>query len=105
MYKIIGDNTKIDNLIQIAHNVNIGKSCLIASGTAIAGTSIIGNNVSIGGQAGIAGHLKIGNNVTIAAKSGVTKDISDNKTIAGFPAIDIKKWKKIIVTQYKKYKW
>ena len=55
----------------------------------------------MGGQVGIAGHLNIGNNVIIAAKSGVTKNIQDNSTIAGFPALDIKKWKKLIIGQYK----
>ncbi len=83
---IIGDNTKIDNLIQIAHNVKIGKSCLIASGTAIAGTSIIGDNVSIGGQVGIIGHLNIGDNCLIGAKSLVTKSFSKNLFISGNPA-------------------
>ena len=83
---IIGDNTKIDNLIQIAHNVEIGKGCLIASGTAIAGTTIIGDNVSIGGQVGIVGHLNIGNNCLIGAQSLVTKSFSDNLFISGSPA-------------------
>ena len=83
---MIGDNTKIDNLIQIAHNVEIGKSCLIASGTAIAGTTIIGNNVSIGGQVGIVGHLSIGHNCLIGAQSLVTKSFSDNLFISGTPA-------------------
>ena len=57
----------------------------------------IGNNVTIGGQAGFAGHLKIGDNVVVAAKSGVTKNISNNKIVAGFPAKDIKLWKKEII--------
>jgi len=56
----------------------------------------------IGGQVGIAGHITIGDKVMIAAKSGVTKNIINNSTVAGFPAIDIKKWRKIIVKQYKK---
>ena len=56
----------------------------------------IGDNVTIGGQVGFAGHISIGKNVVIAAKSGVTKNIKDNSVVAGFPAIDIKEWKKIL---------
>ena len=63
----------------------------------IAGSTEIGDFVKIGGQAGIAGHLQIGNNVTIAAKSGVTKNIPNNAIIAGFPAKDMKLWKKEII--------
>ena len=90
---IISKNSFIDNLVQIAHNVFIGEEAIIAAQTGIAGSTKIGNNVVIGGQAGIAGHLTIGNNVIIAAKSGVTKNFTDNSTIAGFPAVDIKRWK------------
>lgn len=89
----ISENSFIDNLVQIAHNVFIGEQAIIASQTGIAGSTKIGSNVVIGGQAGISGHLNIGNNVTIAAKSGVTKNIPDNSIVAGFPAIDIKRWK------------
>ncbi len=90
---IISKNSFIDNLVQIAHNVIIGEEAIIAAQTGIAGSTKIGNNVLIGGQVGISGHLTIGDNVKIAAKSGVTKNISDNSIIAGFPAVDIKKWK------------
>ena len=90
---IISKNSFIDNLVHIAHNVQIGEGAIIAAQTGIAGSTIIGDNVVIGGQVGISGHLTIGNNVKIAAKSGVTKNISDNSIIAGFPAVDIKKWK------------
>ncbi|MDC1054619.1 UDP-3-O-(3-hydroxymyristoyl)glucosamine N-acyltransferase, partial [Alphaproteobacteria bacterium] len=90
---IISKNSFIDNLVQIAHNVFIGEAAIIAAQTGIAGSTIIGENVVIGGQAGISGHLIIGKNVQIAAKSGVTKNIKDNSIIAGFPAVDIKKWK------------
>tara|TARA_B100001250_G_scaffold157128_1_gene135036 strand:+ start:1922 stop:2908 length:987 start_codon:yes stop_codon:yes gene_type:complete len=94
---IISDNCNLDNLIQIAHNVKIGKNAVIAGQAGIAGSTIIGDNIKIGGQAGISGHLLIGDNVTIAAKSGVTKNIENNQIVAGFPAIDIKKWKKNII--------
>ncbi len=91
---IIGKFSNLDNLIQIAHNVIIGDFAIIAAQVGIAGSTKIGNYVKIGGQAGISGHLKIGHNVTIAGKSGVTKNISDKKTVAGFPAKDINLWKK-----------
>ena len=90
---IISKNSFIDNLVQIAHNVFIGEGAIIAAQSGIAGSTTIGDNVVIGGQTGISGHLTIGNNVQIAAKSGVTKNIKDNSVIAGFPAVDIKKWK------------
>ena len=90
---IISKNSFIDNLVQIAHNVCIGKEAIIAAQSGIAGSTKIGDNVLIGGQAGISGHLIIGNNVQIAAKSGVTKNLADNSIVAGFPAVDIKRWK------------
>jgi len=89
---IIGNNVRIDNLVQIAHNVQIGNNCIIASQSGIAGSTIIGNNVIIGGQVGIAGHLKIGNNVKIAGKSGVIKNVQDNSVIGGYPAQNIRDW-------------
>ena len=70
-------------MIQIAHNVSIGKSCLIASGVAIAGTTLIGDKVSIGGQVGIVGHLSIGDNAIIGAKSLVTKSFPEDVFISG----------------------
>ena len=90
---IISDNCFIDNLVQIAHNVTIGEGGIIAAQTGIAGSTNIGDHVVIGGQVGIAGHITIGKNVKIAAKSGVTKNILDNSVVAGFPAVDIKRWK------------
>ncbi len=93
----IGEFSQIDNLVQIAHNVIIGKHAIIAAQVGIAGSTTIGSFVKIGGQAGISGHLKIGNNVTIAAKSGVTKNIQDDKVVAGFPAKDINLWKREVI--------
>ena len=97
----IGKNSMIDNLVHIGHNVQIEGNACIAAQTGISGSVIIGNNLISGGQSGYAGHIKIGNNVTVAAKSGVTKNIMDNSTVAGFPAIDIKEWKKQIINQKK----
>ena len=100
-FTYIGKNSMIDNIVHIAHNVKIGKNACIAAQTGISGSVIIGDNVTIGGQAGFAGHIKIGKNVVIAAKSGVTKNINDNSIVAGFPAIDIKEWKKRIIREKK----
>ena len=100
-YTYIGKNSMIDNLVHIAHNVQLGDYACIAAQTGIAGSVTIGKNVTIGGQVGLAGHIKIGQNVVIAAKSGVTKDINDNSVVAGFPAIDIKEWKRKIIKEKK----
>lgn len=97
----IGKNSMLDNLIHIAHNVILGSNACIAAQTGISGSVKIGENLVCGGQVGIAGHINIGKNVRIAAKSGVTKNIPDNSIIAGFPAIDIKDWKKQIINQKK----
>ena len=94
-----GVSCMLDNQVHIAHNVLLGKNVIIAAQSGIAGSTQIGNNVMIGGQSGISGHLNIGDNVQIGAKSGVTKNIPDNSVVAGFPAIDIKKWKKMIINQ------
>lgn len=97
----IGKNSMIDNLVHIAHNVYIGNNACIAAQSAISGSTKIGNNLIAGGQSGFAGHILIGDNVIVAAKSGVTKNINSNSTIAGFPAIDIKEWKKNIIRNKK----
>ena len=88
-------------MVHIAHNVQIGDNACIAAQTGISGSVTIGNNVTIGGQVGFAGHIKIGQNVVIAAKSGVTKNIKDNSVVAGFPAIDIKEWKRNVIRERK----
>ena len=87
----------LDNQIHVAHNVIIKKNTTIAAQTGISGSVSIDENTTIGGQVGLAGHLKIGRDSIIAAKSGVTKSIKSKSVVAGFPAIDIKKWKKIMV--------
>ena len=87
---IIGEVTKIDNLVHIAHNVKIGKGCLITAGFAVAGSTEIGDFCTFAGQVGVAPHLKIGNNSIVASKSGVTRSLKGENTYAGFPARDIK---------------
>ena len=96
---VIGENTYIDNLCHVAHNVEIGRNSAFAAMTGIAGSAKLGDNVLTGGQAGIAGHISIGNNVQIAAKSGVFNDLKDGDRVMGNPAINkfkfLKKYKKI----------
>ncbi|HOZ74357.1 MAG TPA: UDP-3-O-(3-hydroxymyristoyl)glucosamine N-acyltransferase [Flavobacterium sp.] len=83
---IIRKGVKLDNQIQIAHNVEIGENTVIAAQTGIAGSTKIGKNCMIGGQVGIAGHLIIGNNVRVQAQSGIGKNIKDDETIQGSPS-------------------
>jgi UDP-3-O-[3-hydroxymyristoyl] glucosamine N-acyltransferase len=84
---IIRSGVKLDNQIQIAHNVEIGKNTVIAAQTGIAGSTKIGENCQIGGQVGIAGHLSIGNNVKIQAQSGIGRHVKDNEVLQGSPAL------------------
>lgn len=83
---IIRNGVKLDNQIQIAHNVEIGENTVIAAQTGVAGSTKIGKNCVIGGQVGFAGHLVIGNNVKIQAQSGIGKNIKDNEVLQGSPA-------------------
>ena len=85
---IISEGVKIDNLVQIAHNVTVGKNTVIAGQCGIAGSTKIGENCQIGGQVGIIGHLTIGNNVKINGQAGVFSNIKDNAILKGTPAID-----------------
>lgn len=94
---IIRKGVKLDNQIQVAHNVEIGSNTVIASQTGVAGSSKIGENCMIGGQVGIAGHLTIGNNVRIQAQSGIGKNIKDKEIIQGSPAFGYSDWNKSYV--------
>jgi UDP-3-O-[3-hydroxymyristoyl] glucosamine N-acyltransferase len=94
---IIGKGTKIDNLVQIAHNVTIGEHCLVVAQAGVAGSTRLGNYVTLAGQVGLAGHLKIGNRVTIAAQSGVMHDIPDGQKWFGSPAMPDRKMKRQVL--------
>ena len=94
---VIRKGTKLDNLIQIAHNVEVGQNTAIAAQTGVAGSSKIGAGCIIGGQVGIAGHLHIGDRTTIAAQSGVIADIAAGATVMGSPSFDHKEYVKSYV--------
>jgi len=94
---IIGKGTKIDNLVQIAHNVEIGEGSIIVAQVGISGSTKLGKYVILAGQVGLAGHLKIGNQVTVAAKSGVMTDIPDGEKWLGIPAQPDKKTKRQMI--------
>lgn len=89
---IIGPGTKIDNLVQIAHNVKIGKNCIIVAQVAIGGSVEIGDGVVLAGQVGVRDHVKIGDRVMVGAQSGVGSDIPEGQAFSGTPAIPHKEW-------------
>ncbi len=94
---IIRKGVKLDNHIQIAHNVEIGQNTVIAAQTGIAGSTKIGENCMIGGQVGIVGHITIGNNVKIQAQSGIGRNVKDNETLQGSPALPYSDYNKSYV--------
>jgi UDP-3-O-[3-hydroxymyristoyl] glucosamine N-acyltransferase len=89
---VIGENTKIDNLVQIAHNVRVGRNCVMAAHTGISGSVTIGDGVQFGGRAGIADHLVIGDGARIAAAAGLMNDVPAGETWGGVPAQPIRQW-------------
>jgi UDP-3-O-[3-hydroxymyristoyl] glucosamine N-acyltransferase len=91
---VIGQGTKIDNLVHVAHNVVMGKHCLIMGQVGFAGSSVLSDYVVIASQSGIAGHLKLGTQATIGAKSGVMRDIAPRETVLGYPAASDKQAKR-----------
>jgi UDP-3-O-[3-hydroxymyristoyl] glucosamine N-acyltransferase len=109
---IIGDNTKIDDLVMIGHNCKVGKGCLIVSQAGIAGSCVIGDRVVIAGQAGLADHIEIGADSIIAAKTGVSKSFPEKSIVFGIPGMPrkdfVKQMKMIkeageLVVKFKKY--
>ncbi len=94
---VIGQGTKIDNLVHVAHNVVLGKHCIITGQVGFAGSTSLGDYCVVAAQSGIADHLKIGNQVTIGAKSGVMRDIPDGGKVLGIPAVPDKQAKRQII--------
>jgi UDP-3-O-[3-hydroxymyristoyl] glucosamine N-acyltransferase len=93
----IGEGTKIDNLVQVGHNVVIGKHCMICAQVGIAGSVTLGDYVVVGGQVGLAGHLTVGSGAMIAAKSGVKDDIPPKTSVWGSPSLPILLEQKLVI--------
>ncbi|MDZ7640820.1 MAG: UDP-3-O-(3-hydroxymyristoyl)glucosamine N-acyltransferase [Desulfurivibrio sp.] len=92
---VIGAGTKIDNLVQIAHNVEVGENCLLVAQVGIAGSCQLGRRVVMGGQSALAGHITMGEGVMIAGQSGVHNDQPPGAVVAGYPAIDHRQWLRV----------
>jgi UDP-3-O-[3-hydroxymyristoyl] glucosamine N-acyltransferase len=88
----IGRGTKLDNLVQIAHNVRVGRCCGMAAQVGVSGSTRVGDGVRVGGQAGLAGHLEIGERATLGGRSGITKDVPPGAFWSGFPARPMDEW-------------
>ncbi len=89
---VIGDGTKIDNLVQVGHNVRVGRHSLLVSQSGIAGSTRLGEGVVLAGQAGVSGHLELGDGVVVSAKSAVFKSVAGGQQIAGIPAVPTPRW-------------
>ncbi len=92
---VIGRGAKLDNLIQIAHNVRVGDHTAMAAQAGIAGSTVIGRNVQVGGQAGITGHIRVGDNVMVGAQAGVSKDVPSGAVVWGTPALPLAEMKRL----------
>jgi len=91
---VIKRGTKIDNLVQIAHNVVIGEDCLIVAQVGISGSTEVGHHTILAGQVGLVGHIKVGDHVIVGAKSGVSNDLKSHSVMSGIPVMDHKTWLK-----------
>lgn len=83
---VVGDGTKIDNLVQIGHNVQMGRHVLVVSQVGISGSTVVGDGAVLGGQAGLGGHLHVGDGARVGAQAGVTRDVAAGETVSGYPA-------------------
>lgn len=94
----VARGTKIDNLVQVAHNVQVGEDTILVSQVGIAGSAVIGNHCTFGGQAGIAGHIRVGDNVTLGGRGGITHNVDGNQMLSGLPAMPHRDWLKATMT-------
>ena len=93
---LIKEGTKIDNLVQVAHNCTIGEHSILVAQVGVAGSCTLGHHVVLAGQAGVSDHVTLGDQVTLAARSVATRDIESDGTLGGFPAVSINTWKKYV---------
>lgn len=100
----IGEGTKIDNLVQVAHNVVIGKHCILCGLTGVSGSTKLGNYVTLAGQVGTVGHVEIGDGVTIGAQSGVSKSLPEKQMYMGYPAVPAREWKEQVAQVHSLHK-
>lgn len=91
---VIGAMSALDNLVQIGHNVKLGKGCILAGQAGVAGSTTLGDYVMVGGAVSISDHLTIGSGAKIAGKSGVMRDVAPGETVAGYPAVPVRQWHK-----------
>ncbi len=89
---VIGRGTKIDNLVQIGHNVRVGPLCLLVAQCGISGSTELGQGVVLAGQVGVVGHLRIGDGARAGAQAGVAHDVADGETVTGYPAMAHRQW-------------
>lgn len=90
----IGEGTKIDNLVQIGHNVRVGRHCILCGQAGIAGSTQLGDHVVLAGQAGVSGHIQLGDGAQVAAKSAALTSVEPRTQVAGIPAVELRKWRR-----------
>jgi UDP-3-O-[3-hydroxymyristoyl] glucosamine N-acyltransferase len=101
----IGQGTKIDNLVQIAHNVDLGSHCLVVSQVGISGSTKVGNRVILAGQVGVVGHIQVADGVVVGAQSGVSKSISAAGMYMGSPAVPAEDFREQVALTRRLSKW
>lgn len=90
----VGEGSKIDNLVQVGHNVRVGRHCILCGQAGIAGSTELGDYVVLAGQAGVSGHIKLGDGVQVAAKSAALSSVEPRTQVAGIPAVELRKWRR-----------